>query len=103
MNDGDGLSESTHMEFFANNIVGAEFNFYGPRATAFSEYCEEKATGIPRFHLRPLLHRDGITQLNELQDIRLFAIRVHTSRSRLLQAADANMDGLQDSLVPRPG
>ena len=37
-----GLLESTHAVFFPNGIVGAEFNFFGPRLSRLSGYMQEK-------------------------------------------------------------
>lgn len=94
----DGLSESTHIMFFPKNIVGAEFNFHGPRATAFSDYCQDKCPKVPHFKLKPLLHRNAAAQLNELKDIRVATISVHRSHLQLLEAAGASIpDSLEQT------
>jgi hypothetical protein len=38
-----GLVEAIHVVSFANNIVGSDFNFYGPRMSRLSVYLHEKA------------------------------------------------------------
>ena len=38
-----GLAELVHVVFFPDNIVGSEFNFYGPRVPRLRSYFEEKA------------------------------------------------------------
>jgi hypothetical protein len=96
--DGDGVSESCHIAFYAKNIVGAEFNFYAPRASVISDYCAEKAPTIPRFKLYPLLNRDAIAQLNEMRDVRLLSLRVHRSHSELLKKADASIASAFESV-----
>src|SRR5207237_6553911 len=35
-----GLVEQTHLVFFARGVVGAEFNFYGPRPSRLADYLE---------------------------------------------------------------
>ena len=51
-----GLAESVHMMFFPGNIVGSDFNFYGPRVSRFSYYLAEKAQGVsPVVFFEPLL------------------------------------------------
>lgn len=99
VDEGDGLSESIHVEFFDNHIVGSEFNFYGPRTSAFSHYCAEKLPNLPRFSLYPLLNRNAIEQLNDVGDLRMFSVRVHASRAELLSAANQAIPGLLESLA----
>lgn len=38
-----GLAETIHIVVFPDNIVGADFNFFGPRLSRFSRYLKEKA------------------------------------------------------------
>lgn len=79
-----GVVDTTHIQFFANGIVGAEYNFYGPRATGFSAYCQEKLPGVPHFRLHPLLNRKAMEQLNSIEDVRLVSIRIKPSHLQLL-------------------
>ncbi len=91
--DDEGLLEVSHIQFFPHGIVGAEFNFYGPRATAISTYCEEKTPTLPQFRLRPLFRNDAQGRLNELDEIRLVDIRVHKSEVANLGAFGSGLPG----------
>jgi hypothetical protein len=75
---GAGLAEQVHLAFYENNIVGSDFNFYGPRMSRVARYLQEKA-GIPAISFDYLIRSDVIAQLNQLQDIRLFQLRIAPS------------------------
>lgn len=87
----DGIVETTHMQFFDHNIVGVEFNYHGPRASALSTYCETKVPDLPHFRLRPLLNRDALRQLDNMEDMRLVSIRLHPSDAQLLAEANRSL------------
>lgn len=54
-----GLLESIHIVFFPNNIVGSEFNFYGPRISSLALYLNTKfADTLSRIHFDILLRQD---------------------------------------------
>jgi hypothetical protein len=54
-----GLAEEIHVTFFPDNIVGSDFNFYGPRASTLAYYLREKANGVePSIRIDPLLDLD---------------------------------------------
>lgn len=36
-----GLYEPIHLQVFANNIIGVEFNFYGPRPSRLGSYLRQ--------------------------------------------------------------
>lgn len=74
-----GLYEPIHIVFFPRNIVAAEFNFYGPRASQLGRYLIAKANAPATTTVDPLLRRDVTDQLRRLQDIRVFDLKVHAS------------------------
>ncbi|MGE3795653.1 MAG: hypothetical protein AB7I38_17255 [Dehalococcoidia bacterium] len=86
------LTDSTHVRFFANNIVGCDFNFYGPRMSRLATYlrakdpdrCEEIA-----FHR--LLRHDMVERLDQLDGLRLFRLRVMRSAIDVLEQADDSL------------
>jgi hypothetical protein len=73
-----GLAEQVHVAFYDNNIVGSDFNFYGPRMSRVARYLRDRA-GIQEFSFEYLIRRDVVSQLNQLQDIRLFQLRISPS------------------------
>ena len=86
-----GLVEQIHIVFFESNIVGAEFNFYGPRLPRLAGYLADRAPGISALdRFEPLLRQDVRDQLARLRNIRLFDIRLRRGYAGVL--AQANRD-----------
>ena len=71
-----GLAEQVHITFFDNNVVASEFNFYGPRMSRVGFYLSRKLGGPP-VTFEALIRGDIVRELDRLQDIRLFQLRVH--------------------------
>ena len=66
-----GLLEAVHVVFFPNNIVGAEYNHYGPRMSRLGNYFYTKSNHVvPDAAFRPLLRGDAAEQMNRLNEIR---------------------------------
>jgi hypothetical protein len=87
-----GLAEPIHIVHFGDNIIGAEFNFYGPRATRLAGYLAEKAAAFPpRVALQPLLRHDVADQLAALQDIRLFDLKISAAYTDTIEEADRDL------------
>jgi len=76
--DRAGLAEQIHVAFFDHNIVGSEFNFYGPRMGRVARYLRDKV-GPTEISFEFLIRGDVISQLNQLKDIRLFQLRISPS------------------------
>jgi hypothetical protein len=87
-----GLAELTHMIFFADGVVGAEFNFHGPRATRLGHYLSAKtppeSSGLQLFHI---LRGNTEELLNRLQQITALRIKIHASALELVKQADRNL------------
>ena len=89
-----GLVEVIHIEFFPDDIVGADFNFYGPRVQRFGDYLAVKAQGIaPPVTFLPLVRRDVAQQLGRFQDIRLFQLKIHASYATTVRGVNASLGG----------
>lgn len=87
-----GLVEQTHVVFLPNNIVGAEFNFYGPRLSRLAWYLEEKfPDDLPPVTFDLLLREDVQEQLAHLADVRLVQLRLHRSFFDLARQADQSL------------
>jgi hypothetical protein len=87
-----GLLEQTHAVFFPNNIVGVEFNFYGPRLSRLAWYLREKFEGeLPPVRFDMLLREDVQEHLAHLSDIRLLQLRLHRDYFDLLEEADQSL------------
>ena len=91
-----GLLESIHVTFFPNNIVGAEYNHFGPRISRLGSYLHSKSQkAAPRATFRPLLRGDATAQLDRLTDLRLLEISVLPSIVEITRQSD---DSLADAL-----
>jgi hypothetical protein len=85
--DGAGLVEETHVLFFENGIIGAEFNFYGPRVGRLVSFIQSKCPGLPRFSTEMLLNDDAAAEVRRLTDLRLVRLRLGRSYVDLLEQA----------------
>ncbi len=87
-----GLVEAIHVVFFPLNIVGVDFNFYGPRLSRLGNYlfakCGEQAPCVT-FH--PLLRKDVVSELDHLTDIRLFDLKIRASFADTIRQADEDL------------
>jgi hypothetical protein len=87
-----GLVEQIHVVFFRDNIVGAEFNFYGPRLSRLRQYLSEKAKdSCQPLTFEPLLRQDIADQLSRLQDVRLLQLRIRASYAATIAEADQDL------------
>jgi hypothetical protein len=89
--------EALHVVFFANGLVGVEFNFYGPRPSRLGYYLMKTAglNEMPVFE--PLLRSDVIGQLERLRDIRLFDLKVRASYASMVKKADTDLGAAFDA------
>lgn len=87
-----GLLEQVHVLFFPHNIVGSEFNFYGPRLSRLSRYFATKANGTcPPVTFQALLRQDVMEQIDRLADIRLLHLKIHASYAAVVAQADQDL------------
>jgi hypothetical protein len=87
-----GLLEPVHVVFFADNIVGADFNFYGPRLSRLGYFLRLKSGNtIPLASFHPLLRNDVAEQLDHLTELRLFDLKVKASYIKTVRSADASL------------
>ena len=90
--ENQGLLEEIHVVFFPNNIVGAEFNFYGPRVSRLATYLREKFPNeLPPVGFEMLLRQDVQEQLDHMREVRLVQLRMHSSHVNLAQQADQSL------------
>lgn len=85
-----GIAEAIHVVFFDHNIVGADFNFYGPRMSRLGPYLELK-TSSDEVDFEPLLRQDIIAQVRRLTDVRLVRLRVNPAGAAIAREADRSL------------
>ena len=88
-----GLVESIHVMFFDNDIVGADYNFYGPTIKNLDEYISKKADGIaPKTLLfEQLLRKDAVNQIKNVKEIRLFQLKIRASYADTVSKANKSL------------
>jgi hypothetical protein len=87
-----GLLEPVHVVVFPYNIVGADFNFYGPRLSRLGYYLHvQSGEAVPQVFFDPLLRQDVARELDHLTELRLFDLRVKTSYIETVRRADASL------------
>jgi len=93
ISDRSGLLEQVHIVFLEENIVGCDFNFYGPRITKLPYYLADKAVGIapPELNFTPLLRQDVYEQLKEFKYLRLFNLKIRSSFADTIKDIDRSL------------
>lgn len=92
-----GLAESIHVVFFPNNIVGIDFNFHGPRLSRLATYMQAKCDRAFCGNFSALLRNDVLAQLDRLNDIRLFDLKIRTSFAGRVSQADEDLGSAFDA------
>ncbi|MBI5946329.1 MAG: hypothetical protein HY864_18365 [Chloroflexi bacterium] len=107
---GSGLAEKIHVVFFENNVIGADYNFYGPSMAKFADYLLEMGKHLEKREKRlvnkklqnnptipkglrfvPLIRGDVVDQLNKMVEIRLFRLRIRKSFAANLAEASKSL------------
>lgn len=90
---GAGLAEMIHVVFFEGNIVGADFNYHGPRLSRLAEYFRKKCESLCPSKLRfeTLLNPDVSKALSEDNEIRLFSFRVTRSDIEVVEGINETL------------
>lgn len=94
-----GLYEPTHFVIFPNNVLGTEYNYYGPRISCLKDYITHKVPDlVDEVELIPLMKHDFMEQLSKIGEIKLFRLKVHVDNivltgllNKSLQSALENM------------
>lgn len=87
-----GLVEQVHVVFFPDQIIGSEFNFYGPRIPRLAHYLAAKAGDCcAALAFEPLLRQDVAEQLDHLRDLRLLRLRIRASYAARVAQADRDL------------
>ncbi len=73
-----GVADCTHVRFFTGGVVGADWNFYGPRVTGLAHYLNVNVQPGWAITIRPLLRTDVAQSLNRLESIRVVDLKIRT-------------------------
>lgn len=90
--DSCGLAEVTHFVYFPEQqIVGVEFNYYGPRVSSLGEYIRAKYGRIDRVEMEPILNRDVTDTLERIGEVHLIELKVGRNGLWVLEELDRNL------------
>jgi hypothetical protein len=70
----EGIMEPIHMRFFPGGYVVADFNFFGPRLSRFTEYMLARVGGADIGEPRRVIRGDTLQQLEALERLSLLTI-----------------------------
>jgi hypothetical protein len=98
----EGLAESIHIVLFDENVIGSEYNHYGPRTTTFGQYLAERCDMDVR--IRQFIRKDVIAAILNMREIRTFRAKVTPQGAAALQQAGVALsDGFEAADVFRSG
>lgn len=91
-----GLAEITHFIYYpAKDILGVEFNFFGPRANSLKNYLLEKSNNhnnpIKHIELYPILNQDLDTLLQEVGEINMFQMEIARNELSVIEELDRDL------------
>ena len=93
-----GLVEAIHVVVFGNNIIGADFNFYGPRVSRLRRYLRDKGNrNCPEVTFDQLVRQDVAADLERLREIHLFHLKIRASYAATISEADADLGAAFDA------
>jgi hypothetical protein len=94
-----GLVEAIHVRLFPDNIVGFDFNFYGPRLPRLGRYLNAVTEGLgPDVSFAPLLRRDVTNELTDGKELRMFSLRLHRSHVETMKQIDETLYDAFDAI-----
>jgi hypothetical protein len=83
-----GLLESVHVVFLPDNVIGAEYNHYGPRVSRLGQYLHVKsAGGVERASINPIIRKTVADQLDQLVDLHSLEINIVPSTAEIVRQA----------------
>jgi hypothetical protein len=85
-----GIADQIHIVFFPSNVIGSEFNFYGPRVTRLADFMRAKRIQ-PRTRIVPLFRDDAIRQLDGMREIRMAHLKLTRGAIGLLRRYDETL------------
>lgn len=97
-----GVADQIHVVFFPDNVVGSEFNFYGPRVSRLADVVRGKGIG-PEIELRDLVREDVIARLDAMTEVTAATLTVDRSAIDLTRQADATLAGALDQTAEFAG
>ncbi|AKB50464.1 hypothetical protein MSBRW_1211 [Methanosarcina barkeri str. Wiesmoor] len=92
---GVGLYEGTHFVIFSNNVMGAEYNYYGPRISCLKNYIPSKVPSlVDEVELIPIMRHDFMEQISKIGEIKKFRMKIQSDNIILTEKLNANLHSM---------
>ena len=93
-----GLADPIHVVCFEDNVVGTDYNFYGPRMSGLQRYLAAKAPDwCMGLTFGALVDPDTMRRLNRYGQLRLFELRIAASQAHILRHYHRGLAGSFDA------
>lgn len=88
-----GINEVSHIVWFPNNIIGAEYNHHGPRIpNSLQRYLYDRVGDLYTvLTIEQLIYGRPADLIRQLDGLTLFNIRISRSELELLKSADKDL------------
>ena len=85
--DNQGLLEAVHLVFFDNNVVGVEYNHFGPRISRLPSYLQNKVPNFlpARMRIANLVRGDPAAILDGLEGLHLLDMSILPNQMALVE------------------
>jgi hypothetical protein len=94
-----GLYEPMHFVIYENGVGGFEYNFYAPRPSSLKHYIKSKLdSSVDEIDMKPLMRRDVLEMLRNVDDIRCLTMSVHRDMGRYMKELDDNLPDAFNSI-----
>ena len=99
-----GVVEVTHLVFFPNNVIGSEYNHFGPRISRLPPYLREKVPApinedVKNLRLSVLTRGDTTAILDELTSMNTLEMAVLPSARALIRNRDQSLGAALDAIA----
>ncbi|GAB2469279.1 hypothetical protein [Jatrophihabitans fulvus] len=86
------LCETSHVAFYPGNVLGVEFNFFGPRVTRLGDYLRGVLRlGDTPFEAEQILRSDVADQLDADRGLRVLDLSIRPSYAETVRQADDSL------------
>lgn len=87
-----GLFEPTHFSLFSGNVLGMEYNQYGPKTGALEDYIKRKAERfVDDIKILPIPREDLMNTLRKIGEVKVMDFGALSDRSEHLRKLDETL------------
>ena len=94
MAESDNIAERRHVVFFENQIVGMDYNHFGPGASTLAAYLSRACPDVSGLILHPIMRKDVMDELSKGGSINLIDISLERQDIDVLSDVPAFESGV---------